>query len=173
MTALMIVTLMMGGILAVISLSVRQTLAGSSQLRFLGQARKAEQRITRYVQGNDYFEISDTNTVHLFAPGHRMSLLQFVDGDGDLTTVEDNRLVYTPVDGEAITVCQAVTPLSDGTPIFRALSQSPLAIEVSFHVGDRMGPNQTENVFGTGPGYQGVEVRFAVTPRNKQKWYTR
>ncbi len=173
MTALMIVAMMMGGILAVISMSVRQSLAGSSQLRFLGQARKAEQRITRYIQLHKYFEIADTNTAHLYAPDHRLSLLQFVDGDNDLTTVEDNRLVYTTVDGEAITVCQAVTPLLDGTPIFRRLAQSPDAIQVSFHVGDRMGLNQPENVFGTGPGYQGVEVRFAVTPRNKQKWYTR
>ena len=156
-------------IFTIMVMMARQTLAGTSQVRFIARARYAQQKIARYIVSNKYFEIPDTNTISLNNSDNTRSAIVYQNIDGNNATLNDNMIVYQSIGNPDLILCRNVTPLMDGTPMFSVISTTPQAIRVGFHVGDN--PNGDEGRSRTGYGYQGVEVRFSATPRNLQLWY--
>ena len=70
--------------------------------------------------------------------------------------------------GDERTVCTHVTPISNA-PMFKVYAAAPQSVMVRFHVGDAS-PSEPRR-YESGPGYQGLEVRFAATPRDiHQQW---
>ncbi|HBA85830.1 MAG TPA: hypothetical protein DCZ95_17240 [Verrucomicrobia bacterium] len=147
--------------------------AGNSQASFVAMGRSAEQKILKYIQQaravapqSTYLDIMTTDS--------GIARIYFEDMDGNPYTAEDNFLRYkanyldnnSPVE----TLCGHVSFL-DGE-MFRNLSIDAQAnsVQVSFHVGDGWSYQDTDT-YGTGAGYQGVEVRFSATPRNVQFLY--
>jgi len=144
---------------------------GSFHISVMAKARAAEQQIVKYIQLGRAVS-ADTDRMILLdrelVEGH----IQFVDEDGNVDTVEDNRLVYDPdVDrpGDEVVVCDWVSPIP-GEPMFQVTGSSPNAALIAFHVGEVPGGDDDADLL-TAEGYQGVEVRLAATPRNRQIFY--
>lgn len=171
MVASSLALIVVGAAYTVFSHASRFTRAGGYQVQFTAMARKASQKITRYVEQGKAVAVS-SNALLIMSVDLKAAEVRFQDGDGDPDTVVDNRLIYdsdTGSPGGEVVVCTHVSPL-EGEPMFSTIPTSPNAAKLAFHVGD--GTNVGHTAFsGTGQGYQGTAVRFSATPRNLQRWY--
>lgn len=175
LTELMIATalasLVAAGGYAAFSYAMRYVLAGGYQVQFNTAARMSSQKIIQYVEQGKAVGVT-TNGLNIMTVNLKCARISFDRGDGDLSTVQDNRLIYDPdveVAGNEKTICRYVSPI-EGEQMFSIVASCPNAARVCFHVGD--GTNVLDKSFsGTGPGYQGVEVRVSAAPRNIQRWY--
>ena len=147
--------------------AMHQTKAATWQSVFIGEARTAQQKIKRTVQSKNFMNLLDEHTVKMYSTEGDSSTLYY-DPEGDHK--KDAIVVDTP-DGKEV-LCRYVSPISETEPIFRMESgndNSRKRLRVALHVGDS--PEEDEQKYQTGPGYQGVELRFTVFPRNTQEWH--
>lgn len=172
MTAAFIGALVAGGVLSAVSILMLQTRAGVSQVRFIQEARRAQQWMVREVQRNKYFEIHEAGqTLFLYSIDNALTQIRYVDDDGNALTVADNRIELVRPNGDVRVLCRHVSPILGAQPVFRVRSAGASAVLMAFHVGDSTAVNAAERRYETGPGYQGLEIRMAATPRNLQRWY--
>ena len=174
MLASLVFGLLAVGIMTAYRYIILEARAGSSQARFLGMARIAQERITRYVENGKAVSLLSSNTITIVLANSKLSSIAYVDLDNNPATVSNNVILYTPdidTTNGVLTLCSFVRPLDDGSWIFTNLPSSPSAIRVGFHVGDGTNAAEAADTAGTGLGFQGTEVRFSVTSRNLQKWY--
>ena len=159
-----------GGYLA-FSHALRLTRAGEFQVHFTSMGRAAAQKIARYVERGKAVGVS-AGGLTIIMINLTSAQIRFQDGDGDISSVKDNCLIYDPdttVAGNEEILCSHVSSIA-GEPMFSIIAASPSAARVHFHVGD--GTNiQDADFSGTGAGYQGIEVRVSATPRNLQRWH--
>ncbi|MCF7838341.1 MAG: prepilin-type N-terminal cleavage/methylation domain-containing protein [Candidatus Marinimicrobia bacterium] len=169
LVALFLFVIISGSIYGVVFGSLLQIQAGTSQIIFNARARQTQQRLTRLVQQSKYFQVVDGRTLHLFDPDNRRTVFRYEDLDNNQETLADNRLVQRAPNGDEEVLATAITPVTIGQPIFTVGATGSREVRFAFHVGDfRQGTGQR---YGTGPGYQGVIVRFSAAPRNLQRWY--
>ena len=171
MVSMFLFSMVIAGFYMAFSRSILQTRAGSSQARFVGTARSVQQQVSKYVMSGkaivvmgDYLYIMTTN--------NRYASVAFRDLDGNPTTMTNNVIVYDPdiwVGGDEVYLCDYVSRI-DGENIFSNLPFSPASVKMTFHIGDYTNAASAD-YYGTGHGYQGVEVRFSAAPRNLQYWY--
>jgi prepilin-type N-terminal cleavage/methylation domain-containing protein len=167
-------TLVAAGAFMAFGFAIRNVLAGGYQVQFNYSARIAGEKIAQYIEDGKTVGISSNGTgLDIITVNMINSRIYYVRGSNP-NTVQSNKLMYVPnVANSNVgvkTLCTYVRPLDDGTPMFSILTMCPNAARVCFHVGD--GTNMQDRSFsGTGPGYQGVEVRMSATPRNIQRWY--
>lgn len=144
-----------------------QVKASGWQTHFIGEARLAQQKINQTVQNHKYMNIIDDETVEIYsAEGNKSTL--FYDPSGDLK----NRTISLTADGDTRILCRHVSPIEESEPIFQmTTSENPSRqhLHVAFHVGDPPTGNPEDDT--TGPGYQGLEMRFTTSPRNLQQWH--
>ena len=140
---------------------IKSTMA---QTMFLLEARYGMQRISHIVQdARSVCALSDGNTVYLLNPDNSLSILYFQNADGDLNTIVDNAIWLDPtptVPGGEKCIVRHVTPLN-GIPIF-VVDRGNLVAR--FHVGDPAQVSPADSI--SGKGYQGVQMRASVQPRN-------
>lgn len=147
--------------------AMHQTKAATWQSVFIGEARMAQQKINRAVQSKNFINLRDEHTVELYPTDGDSSILYY-DAEGEH---QKNAIVLDTPDGKKV-LCQYVSPISETESIFRVVSgndNSRNRLRVALHVGDS--PEEGEQKYQTGPGYQGVELRFTVFPRNTQEWH--
>jgi prepilin-type N-terminal cleavage/methylation domain-containing protein len=172
MTAAFIGALVAGGVLSAVSILMLQTRAGVSQVRFIQEARRAQQWMVREVQRNKYFEIHEAGqTLFLYSIDNALTQIRYVDEDGDARTVEDNRIELVRPNGDVRVLCGNVSRILGTQEVFRVRESGSTAVMMAFQVGDSTAANAAERRYETGPGYQGLEIRMAATPRNLQRWY--
>jgi prepilin-type N-terminal cleavage/methylation domain-containing protein len=172
MVAAFVSAIIAAGIFSALSILTLQTRAGMSQLGFIQEARRAQQRLVREVQQSKYFEIRDEGRLLLlYSVDNTLTQIRYVDEDDNPRTVADNRIEVIRPDGERRVICRHVSLLQGDVPVFRTQGAGARAVMMAFHVGDSTAAHAAERRYETGPGYQGVEVRVAATPRNLQRWY--
>jgi hypothetical protein len=168
--AAVVVGLVLAMSVAAMVSNLRATRRGSRQLEYISSARSAQQQICSYIYQGRSVEVY-SNRVDIAQTNNTVARLQYLDGDEDPTTVEDNTLVFNGdvvSGGEQVSICTHVSPLAD-EPMFSFLPLSPTAVRFAFHIGD--GTHAGAAGTGHGMGHQGVEVRFSAAPRNLLKWY--
>jgi prepilin-type N-terminal cleavage/methylation domain-containing protein len=170
--AVFLFAMVTSGVYMIFVQSAMDVKAGLSQANFVAMARMAEEKMLKYIQegqANDpessYLDIMRTNG--------GIARIYFEDMDNNPYTVENNFMRYRANlqdnDTPPETLCSHVSFL-DGE-MFRRPTGLSSCVLVSFHVGDGWSYQATD-AYGTGRGYQGVEVRFSATPRNIQTWYS-
>lgn len=172
MLACSVFTLVVAGTLTLFTRVLLQAKAGSSQAHFLDMARVAEQRISACIQQGKAVVVTG-NVVTIMKPGYMFSTLSYLDADSNELTVDDNTLVFDPdiwVAGDEETLCKYVRPIDGQAWVFTNQTYSPGTVNVAFHLGDSTDVNAA-SPYGTGAGYQGVEVRLSAAPRNLQAFY--
>lgn len=172
MVASSLSALVAAGAFSAFSVASRSALAGRSQVQFNDAARLVSQKLVEYVEEGRTVGVATPNALDIIMLDLRNAQIRLVDGDGNPGTVTDNKLVYDPdvnVSGNEKTLCNYVSSIGTND-LFSIVAVSPSAARFCFHIGD--GTNVTDASFsGTGPGYQGIEVRISATPRNLQHWY--
>ena len=168
-------SLIAGGVYTTVLSLMLQAKTARTQISFIQDARRSQQWLLREVQRNKYYIIQDGGrTLRLYSIDNECTTLQFTDGDGSMATPENNAIECVWPDGTTHEVCREISLIPDesgeSVPLFRPMQGSG-AVLISYHVGDAMVPGASERRIQTGPGYQGVEVRLAATPRNLQRWY--
>lgn len=151
----------------IIITAMQQTKAGTWQAVFIDETRQAQQKINKTVQSQKFLHLRDEHTVELYSIDGDQSLL-FYDTEGEHLK---NAIVLETPDSTDV-LCRYVNPISDTEPIFDVVWNSTNSrkwLRVALHVGDS--PEEDEQKYETGPGYQGVELRFTASPRNLQRWY--
>ncbi|HIE11205.1 MAG TPA: type II secretion system protein [Kiritimatiellae bacterium] len=149
----------------------QQAAVGTSQAYFVQLARSAEQKISAYIMEGKAVGI-EGDYVTIVTTNYTVAAIKYWDQDGDPETVENNWIMYDPnVDwpGGEVLICNYVTAVP-GESMFSILPLCPAAVKFCFHIGDGTGA-QFNAMGGTGPGFQGLEVRFSAAPRNLQYWY--
>ncbi len=175
LTEVLVATVLSGvvlaGVFSAFSYASRATRAGCYQVQFTSMARLASQKLGRYIEAGKAVGLA-SNGLDIMTINLKCARIVFDDGDGDISSVADNCLVYDPdisVTGDEKVVCTHVSPIA-GEAMFSIIPSSPSTAKLCFHVGD--GTDVKDAAFsGTGSGYQGVEVRMSSTPRNLQRWY--
>ena len=171
MISLFLFSMVIAGLYMAFSRSILQTRAGSSEARFIGEARSIEQQVSKYVMAGKAIVVMG-DWLYIMTTNSRYSSISFQDLDGDPTTMTNNVIVYDPdiwVGGDEVYLCDYVSRI-DGENIFSNLPFSPAAVKMAFHIGDYTN-TASADYYGTGQGYQGIEVRFSASPRNLQYWY--
>lgn len=143
---------------------IREGREGTLHARYIDGARSTEQNIVKFVQAGKAVS-ANASALDIMKPDSGYARIQYVDGDGDADTLEDNALEYDPdtgVGGDEVMLCNFVTAIP-GEPMFQILATSPRTALCTFHVGEV--PKAGEQLL-YGMGYQGVEIRVAATPRN-------
>ncbi len=151
--------------------TIKGTHAGLSQMNFTSQARLSGQKITRYIESSKFFNCTSSSELSLFTPNLTNGVLEqarlrYSCSGSDVSAYQ---IVYEKLSTygcvlETKLLASYVTAISN-RPIF---SKQGKVVCVSYHIGD---PADSELGAGSGPGYQGQEVRFYVTPRNLQTWF--
>lgn len=145
--------------------------AGLSQMKYTTQAQLSGQKIMRYIEQSKFFNCVSSSELMLYTPNPTNGVL------------EQGRLRYV-CGGTAVSNCfiryeklnqyGCITSTNLLATFVSAISNQPLfsrqgkVVCVNYHVGD---PATSALNGGSGPGYQGQEVRFYVTPRNLQTWF--
>lgn len=146
--------------------SLRHGREGTSHIEYIEDARIAEQQIVKYVQmGRAISVASDALTIMM--PDLSQARVQYVDGDKDATTLDDNVLEYDPntaVADDEMELCNGVSAIA-GEEMFQLVATSPRTALITFHVGEIPEAKPEEELM-TAEGYQGVEIRLSATPRN-------
>lgn len=151
---------------------IMQARAGLSQVFFISDASLSEQRITRLIEQSKFVQVSGNELSLWFpVPGSATMDRGRISFDGGNSDHSDNALVYefwtpgplTTVDSRVLV--EHVGPIGS-QPIFDRMGR---AVVVAYRVGDPPGNPRT---FQTGPGIQGSDVSFTVTPRNLQLWFS-
>jgi type II secretory pathway pseudopilin PulG len=149
----------------------RTTKAGATQAHYIRTSRQAEQLITRKVQKAKAVGVED-GAVFLTLTNYTMASIKYVDADENPKTVEDNYIIYDPNlfdwDDEEI-LCGYVSVLNN-EDMFEINPLYPSAVHFAFHIGDAEASGPV-GPYEAGFGYQGVDVRFSATPRNRQYFY--
>ncbi len=146
-----------------------QVKASSWQTTFIGEGRLGQNKINRMVQDQKFINLIDEKTVELYSADGDKSTLYYDDDSGD---IENRFIAISTPDDDVIVLCRYVSPIDDSEPIFKlTTTKNPTRqrLHVAFHVGDP--PDAHEAYYKTGPGYQGLEIRFATAPRNLQQWH--
>ena len=149
-----------------------QARGGSAQCRYMDMGRKAQQRLVSVVREGKAIGVQ-TNRVLILQKTDMLAALEYIDGDNDPSTVADNIIRYDPdiwAWGDEQTICSYVRPVDGQSNIFSIVPNSPASVHIEFHLGDSTNALDTTSV-ASGAGYQGIEVRFSVAPRNLQYWY--
>ncbi|MBP7275345.1 MAG: prepilin-type N-terminal cleavage/methylation domain-containing protein [Kiritimatiellae bacterium] len=175
---LVIFSLVAGGAYVGILSLMLQSKTARTQVSYIQDARRSHQWLLREVQRNKYYVIQNGGlTLQLYSITNSCTTLRFLTGDGSIATPEDNVIECEWPDGTSRVVCREISLIPDKfgeseatVPLFRPMQGSG-AVLISYHVGDAMVSGASERRNLTGPGYQGVEVRLAATPRNLQRWY--
>ncbi|MFH0907249.1 MAG: hypothetical protein V1929_00600 [bacterium] len=146
---------------------------GSLQAQYTMAARQSEIRIARYVQAGRAIEVHTNCVVIMITTNtYTSSSITYVDQDNNAATLSNNVLRFDPdisTTGGESTICSWVSPIP-GEPMFTNLNLSPMAVAFSYHIGE--GTNASyASMFGSSPGFQGMDVRFSATPRNLQSRY--
>ena len=151
--------------------AMRIARGGSLQSQYTIQARQSEIRIMRYVQNGKAIAVF-TNAVQIMMATNVVASVYYADMDNNASTLSNNVLRYDPdvtETGGETTIVGWVSPIP-GEPMFTNLDLSPMAVRMSYHIGEGTNPVYSSR-FGSSPGFQGLEVRFSATPRNLQTWY--
>ena len=171
MVATSVMTIILGGMITFTVMTNWRFRAGVSQVWFTAEARKGSSRLTTLIENAKLASVkADGNSFYLINPDDTVSLIYFQNDDGNLNTITDNAIWFDPntnVAGDAYILIHYVTPWPN-TPIF---SGSNGAVVMCFHVGDAAANVSASDRF-SGPGYQGVRVRWAATPRNVGQVWT-
>lgn len=149
-----------------------QARGGSSQCRYMALGRQAQQKLTSFVREGKAIGVQ-TNRVVILQKTDLMAAIEYIDGDNNPSTVADNVIRYDPdvwVRGDEKIVCAFVRPVDGQTNIFSVVPNSPASVRIEFHLGDSTNLLDSSSI-ASGVGYQGVEIRFSVSPRNLQYWY--
>jgi len=169
--ALGLLSLVFAAALTALSRMTQRTAVGTSQAYFVQLARIAEQRISARVMEGKAVGIEE-DRVTIITTNYTVAEIRYWDEDGRPDTVEDNWILYDRngdwPGGEEL-ICNYVSAIP-GEEMFSLVPACPTAVRFCFHVGDGTG-QQYNALGGSGPGYQGLEVRFSATPRNLQYWY--
>ncbi len=162
-----------GLIIGVYLNTIRGTHAGLCQMDYTSNAQWSEQKIVRYVEKCKFFNCVSENEVVLYTPNPTNGALEKASlrysgryaeaylGNSTISYVRTNDC-GTVLEREVLAKC--VTQINS-QPIF---SKQGKSICINYQVGD---PSDSERAAYSGPGYQGQEVRFYVTPRNLQTWF--
>jgi len=166
MTASSLLLLLMTGVLTVYVYVAVNSAAGSSQARFVAQARGAEQKLLHIIQAGCGVGIPGG------VEGDRVAIYTTNSTLAYLSYHATNRTIEYDTNGDGVgdeIICRWVSALAADGQVFRIDSSlSPVWVQVRFHVGDDLSL-ANDNAAGTGPGYQGVEVRFSAAPRNRDR----
>ena len=171
MVSLFLFSMIVAGFYMAFSRSILQTHAGSSQARFVSTARSVQQQVSKYVMAGKAIVVMG-DWLYIMTTNNRYASISYQDQDGDPETMTNNVIVYDPdiwVGGNEIYLCDYVSRI-DGENIFSNLPFSPASVKMTFHLGDYTN-TASADYYGTGQGYQGIEVRFSAAPRNLQYWY--
>ena len=142
--------------------AMHQVSAGTWQARFIDEARISQQRLNRVIQQHKYMDLLDESTVRLYDIKGDISVVRYVDNE-----------IVLEKDGTTQVLSSFVSPISEDDPIFSYFPSphsSRQRLRIAMHIGDP--PDGGERKFETGPGYQGVELRFSASPRNLQEWHS-
>ncbi len=164
MVAIAIFGLLTGGLVRLWMLMGLQSKAGVYQVEYAMMARRVQHRLMDLVQQAKYVEAPSGTRLDLYDTYNRQTVVQYI-GDADLGRC---RIEVNASDGSSYELCHSVTAL-EGEPLFETINTVPRATMIRFRIGDDI--NGSERKYATGPGYQGVDVRFSVQPRNVQRWY--
>jgi len=133
---------------------------------FTLRARYGTQTLFRTVQNARSVSVSaDGLMVYLLTADDSLNAIYYRDADATPETITDNGIWYDPNPDEEVTgdeelIIPYVTPLA-GFPVFAAQGPNLLA---RFHVGDPAAVSAADRL--SGKGYQGIQVRTCVQPRN-------
>ncbi|MDD2235673.1 MAG: prepilin-type N-terminal cleavage/methylation domain-containing protein [Kiritimatiellae bacterium] len=151
--------------------TLKGTHSGLAQMNYTTQARLSGQKIARYIESCKFFNCVSSTELSLFSPNPvsgvlEQSRLRYIQSGSDVSTYQicHEKLNTYGCVTETNRLASYVTAISN-QPIFSKRSK---VVYVSYHIGD---PAGSELATGSGPGYQGQEVRFYVTPRNVQTWF--
>ena len=164
MISMGILGVVMAGLMNVWMIVGFQTRAGNAQLEYTALARRVQHRLMDMVQHAKYAEAIDDDTLHLYDTENRRTTVRYTEAED----LESCLVTVTAWDGTSYDLCHSVTELDD-EPIFEMLDTIPRAVMVRLRVGDDL--NGDERRYRTGPGHQGVDIRFSAQPRNVQRWY--
>ena len=144
-----------------------------SQLNYTSNARIVQQRITKYIENGRSAAVV-SNGVNIYAVSlTNYCRIAYVDADNNPATEGNNQLFYYP-DGtstnNAVLLCSQVSLISSN-PIFRIITTTPSSVGLTFHVGDIATNVDAQAGSYSGAGYQGIDVRFTVSPRNLLREY--
>ncbi len=146
---------------------IKDSRGGASQARFLMKARYAEQKISKVIQEGEVISAYYNYLYIMSSNDGTYACIYYYDKDYNPETVSNNVIRYVPNAynwSRYEDICDHVSHIG-GDWLFSNTVHSPTSVRVTFHVGD--GTNTTAREFDmTGLGYQGVEVRFSVAPRN-------
>lgn len=149
-----------------------QARGGSSQCLYMAMGRQAQQKLTSFIREGKAIGVQ-TNRVVILQKTDRMAAIEYIDGDNNPSTVSNNIIRYDPdvwASGDEQIVCAYVRPVDGQTNIFSVVPNSPASVRIEFHLGDSTNLLDSSSI-ASGVGYQGVEIRFSVAPRNLQYWY--
>lgn len=143
------------------------------QVEFTAKARIAQQRITKYVESGRSAAVV-SNGVNIYSINlQNYTRIAYVDTDSNPNTLNNNLLVYYP-DGtttnNGVVFCSRVGPIP-GVTMFSMIAATPNSVGFAFHVGDTTNATDAVNGSFSGLGFQGVNMRFTVTPRNLLREY--
>ena len=154
--------------------ALRTTKSGTSQVRFLGEARIAQEKMLKII--NDAWILSTINNgsqllIQTDPTGNNslvQSLIWYQDQDNNPSTTANNILWYDPnrvVSGDERVLLKYVAPLGTNA-IFTLINGGRGAgtARFRFHVGDSSA--DYGKFSSSGMGYQGVDVKFSATPRD-------
>ena len=151
--------------------TMKNAIETSFHLSLISQARTAEYRMAKNIQGARAVSAT-ADRLSIVQADLSTSEIQFVDLDNDPETVEDNILRYDPdvliIDNE-MTICNFVTPI-EGEDMFRVVATTPSTAIITFHIG-RIPPKAPGLLKKSKESFVGVEVRMSATPRNYEGFY--
>lgn len=162
-----------GLVISVYLNTLEGTHAGLSQMDYTTSAQLSEQKMVRYVEKSKFFNCVSGNEIVLYTPNPSNGALEkaslLYTGRYDDRYLENSAIYYVRTNDyghvlERTALVKCVTAISN-QPIF---SKQGKSVCVNYQVGD---PADSERESSSGPGYQGQEVRFYVTPRNLQTWF--
>jgi type II secretory pathway pseudopilin PulG len=152
----------------------RITKAQRTTLGFISQTNEVERILKEYANSASQFISNNGNTLTIVQPNGVQGQMNFVNPDGDLTTLNDNALNWDPnitVSGDSRVIARNLYPIDANTPIFTLVAASTDAVpggfvlRVRFRMGDHASVTAKDQGY-TGIGYQGYIYDSIFTPRN-------
>lgn len=163
-------TILIAGFMSFISMASVKLKTGQAQIMFNQKGRYGAEWITRRVEsGRMVLSEADGLTAYIANVDNTLSVLTYEDADGNANTIRDNAIWYQP-NSLSTTDKRILLPYVSKlgtTPLFATLNGS---LWVRCHIGDTAPVSQSDGL--SGPGYQGLQIRFVATPRNLGQIWT-
>jgi len=178
-----ILSVLMAAVLGLFVALARLEKNNRMTVRYATMAHSLETTLRKYC--TDAFQFIDEggNGVRIVRPDGLESIMRFVDEDGDWRTLADNSIIFISADEPdseqliAVNVSRVdAWPNAGDRPVFRLLNNNGggapdafSALIIEFQMGDYTSDPDAPCHALTGPGFQNLPVRTAISPRNHQE----